>query len=130
MIAPLPGEPLVADELKPWSASVKGRKFIWIRQNHFATRLARLGAEVLYVENPCSWASSLKQKRWDRLSLGQVGAVRQVEPRLHVMRPALSLPGSSRSDFVANINGRLLAWQIRQWARSRHWSGYLAWCRI
>ena len=140
MTPPLEEELTLAEELKPWSALVRGRKFVWVlspawdsiwtRQNHFATRLARLGAEVLYVENPSSWTSSLKQKRLGSLPLRPVSGVRQIEPRLHMMKPALSLPGATRSDLVGKLNGRLLALQIERWTRARQWSQCLAWCRL
>src|SRR5205814_6000209 len=136
----LPANEEISDELKPWRALVQGRKFIWVRsptwddvwtrQNHFATRLARLGAEVLYVENPCSWRSRLKQKKWPNLALPRAHVVRQIEPRLHVMRANLSFPGGTRSDANAKLNGKLIASQIERWSRSRSSSDCLAWCRL
>jgi len=138
--SPIRDELRVAEELKPWNALVRGRKFLWIlsptwdgvwtRQNHFATRLARLGAEVLYVENPSSWASSLKQRQWKSLPLLSAHGTKQVEPRLHVMKPFLSFPGATRSEIIARINGRLVASQIEQWTRSRRWGNCVAWCRL
>lgn len=120
--------------------SLSGRRFIWLlappwdnvptRQNHFARRLARLGAEVLYVENPSAWSSVLKQRRWAELPMRKTAAVTQVEPGLHVMRPSLSIPGGKHSDLVAEINGRLIAAQVRAWVRSRGWASYACWCRI
>lgn len=120
--------------------SLSGRRFVWLlappwdnvptRQNHFARRLARLGAEVLYVENPSAWSSVLKQRRWAELPAGKGAAVAEIEPGLHVMRPSLSVPGGKHSDFVAELNGRLIAGQVRAWTRSRGWTGYDCWCRI
>ena len=129
----------VAPELERWRPAVQGRRFIWLlsppwddvstRQNHFAMRLARLGAEILYVENPSAWSSVLKQRRWRELPFAAGARVRQVEPRLHIMRAAFALPGAMHSDRVAEVNGQLLARQIAQWTESRRWSGYTCWCR-
>lgn len=130
----------VAEELRPWSRLVRGRKFVWLlsptwdnvwtRQNHFVTRLARLGGEVLYVENPPSWTSSCRQKRWRELPMSGMASVREIEPGLRVMKPALSLPGSKGSDFIARINAFLLASQIRRWTDSHGWRQPLVWCRL
>lgn len=131
--------PQTAGELEPWRGRLQGRKFVWVlspswnsvwtRQNHFATRLARLGAEVLYIENPSSWCSVLRKKRFRDLPIGGRG-LRVVEPGLHVMRPWLTLPGMRYSDLVAKLNGRLVSRQIKNWLCSRQWGEYVAWCRV
>src|SRR2546428_109183 len=99
------------------------------RQQHFARRFARHGVRVLYVENPPAWSSVLRQRNWRELSFFNMRE-REVEPGLHVLRPAISLPGSMRSDFIAALNGRILAQQLNHWFASRGWSDYLAWCRV
>ena len=129
----------IADELQPRRRLLEGRKFVWLlspawdhvwtRQNHFTTRFARLGAEILYIENPSSWFSVLKKKTWRDLPVGR-RPVRQVEPGLHVMRPSFSLPGIRQSDGVAKLNGRFIAGQAKAWMRSRGWTDYVAWCRV
>ena len=134
--SPLP----LAAELQTWAPLVRGRKFLWLlappwdhvwtRQNHFATRLARLGAEVLYVENPSSWTSTLKQKNWRRLPAGATASVREIEPGLHVMKPAFTLPGGMRSDFIARTNAAFIAGQVAAWTGERGWTDCVGWCRL
>jgi glycosyltransferase involved in cell wall biosynthesis len=101
---------------------------VWTRQNHFTRRLARLGAEVLYVENPPAWGPILRRRAWHELPVATV--VREVEPGLRVMRPGLSLPGTRRSDAVARWNARRLARQARDWLERHGWDEYTAWCRV
>src|SRR5689334_8485794 len=99
------------------------------RQQHFARRLARAGKRVLYVENPPAWSSVLRQRNWHRAPL--LGAhEREIEPGLHLLRPALTLPGSMRSNAIAGLNARLLSNQLNRWLRAQRWSEYLAWCRV
>src|SRR5438034_10170452 len=67
------------------------------RQQHFARRLARRGIKVLYVENPRAWSSVLRQKEGRGAIFGKKRPY-EVEPGVHLLRPAVSLPGSMRSD--------------------------------
>jgi glycosyltransferase involved in cell wall biosynthesis len=99
------------------------------RQQHFARRMARLGKEVLYVENPPAWSSALRQGNWRGSSFFGVHH-REVEPGLHVMRPAVSFPGSMRSDAVARLNARILSSQLNRWFCRWGWKNYVAWCRV
>lgn len=128
------------DSLEKWRPCVEGRKFVWLlappwhdvptRQNHFAQRLVRLGAEVLYVENPSAWTSVLKQRRWSELPMLGSSEIEAIEPRLHVMRPGMSFPGMKSSDTIASVNGRLIARKVQQYLREHGWSSYLCWCRV
>lgn len=122
------------------SSSQKGRRYVWLlappwhdvptRQTHFAQRLARLGAEILYVENPPALSSVLRQRRWPELPFQRAGKITEVEPGLHVMSPGLSLPGMKRSDALAALNGKLLARRINDFLRPRGWRSYVCWCRV
>lgn len=126
--------------LDAWRPLLEGRRFLWLlappwhgvptRQSHFARRLARLGAEVLYVENPPALSSVIKQHRWRELPLRHTGRIEVIEPRLHVLSPGLSFPGMKRSDTIASINGRLIAGQVNQYLRKHGWSSYESWCRV
>lgn len=139
-IGDCPTEVSAGHEVEPAARSLRGRKFLWLqsppwdnvwtRQNHFTIRLARLGAEILYVENPSAWGSRLRQKDRAPASGGAGGRIREVRPGLHVLRPAFHLPGSMRSDAIARCNGLLLAAEIRRWIRLRGWSDYTCWCRV
>jgi hypothetical protein len=127
-------------QIASWEPLLRGRKFVWIlsphwdnvwtRQNHFTVRMARLGAEILYVENPSSWISNFRQGHWKDLPVPTNGHLRRIEPGLNVMRPAISLPGSMRSNLLAGINGRLLSRQILRWIGQQGWSEYNCWCRV
>jgi glycosyltransferase involved in cell wall biosynthesis len=119
---------------------LRGRKFVWLivppwdhvptRQHHFTRRLARLGAEVLYVENSTSWKANWKQNGW-RSALRPQGAwTREVEPRLHVMKAAFHLPGTRQSPLIAEINGRLSSSAISRWLSQNGWNEYTCWCRL
>ncbi len=126
--------------LDAWRPVLKGRRFLWLlappwhdvptRQNHFARRLARLGAEILYVENPPALSSVIRQRRWRELRLRRLGPIREIEPRLHVLSPGLNFPGMKRSDTVASVNGRLIAGQINRYLQQQGWSSYECWCRV
>jgi glycosyltransferase involved in cell wall biosynthesis len=130
----------VPQGLAPDAAAVRGRRFVWLlappwdglwtRQNHFAVRLARLGAEILYVENAPGWSATLRRNRWRGLLPGLQPTVREAEPGVHVMRPPLTLPGTMRSDIVARLNALRLAVRLRLWLRRRGWNRYLCWCRL
>lgn len=126
--------------LEAWGPVLKGRRFVWLlappwhnvptRQNHFAQRLARLGAEVLYVENPPALSSVIKQRRWDELPLRRTGKIEEIEPRLSILTPGLSLPGMKRSNTVASVNGGLIAAQVNEYLRRYGWTSYDCWCRV
>ena len=122
------------------SPSQKGRRYVWLlappwhdvptRQQHFAQRLARLGAEVLYVENPPALRSVIRQRRWSELPWPRAGRIVEVASGLHVMSPGLSLPGMKRSDALAAFNGKLIARRINNFLRPRGWRSYVCWCRV
>ena len=138
--SPTTSEFSVAESLHPWSATLRGRTFLWLlappwdgvwtRQNHFATRIARLGGEVLYVENPTSWTSLIRQRRWSQLRARATPSVRTIEPRLHVITPGMVFPGAMRSDLVAAINGRRIAADVRRWTVGHGWKHCVTWCRL
>ena len=124
----------------PATSRGKGEQhFLWLlsppwdgvqtRQQHFARRLARSGMKVLYVENPPAWSSVLRQRNWRGASFFNQYE-REIEPGLHVLRPAVSIPGTMRSDAIAALNGRLLARQLNKWFYLHDWTDYLAWCRV
>lgn len=131
---------MIPAALDAWRPILKGRRFLWLlappwhdvptRQNHFAQRLARLGAEVLYVENPPALSSVVKQRRWRELPLCRAGRIEEIEPRLHVLSPGLSFPGMKRSDAIAAVNGKLIAGQVNRYLREHGWSSYECWCRV
>src|SRR5438477_11472195 len=75
------------------------------RQQHFTRRLARRGCKVLYVENPSAWSTLLRQRNRQQFSFFNVRE-REVEPGLHVLRPVMAFPGSTRLDAIAALNGR------------------------
>jgi glycosyltransferase involved in cell wall biosynthesis len=126
--------------LSDWRSRLTGRRYLWLlappwhnvptRQNHFAQRLARLGAEVLYVENPPALSSVIKQRRWREFPLRREGQIEEIEPRLHVMSAALSFPGMKRSDAIASVNGKLIARQVKHYLQKHGWTSYLCWCRV
>jgi len=131
----------LSESLSPSPDSpLEGWKFVWLlsppwhnvptRQYHFAMRLARRGAEILYVENPSAWSSSLKQRAWNKLPLHRAPQTQEVFPGIHLMRPALTLPGCKQSDLIASINGHLIASQITRWVEHHNWSSYSCWCRV
>ena len=129
----------LSDELEAWRDQVEGRRFVWLhcppwdgvwtRQNHFARRLAALGAEVLYVESPRGWGSQLRREGLRALRVSSRD-VREVEPGLHVMASRPTVPGSMLSDAVARWNARRAARGVQRWLQSRDWSEWVAWCRV
>ena len=130
----------ISPELDHWRNCVEGRKFVWLhcppwdgvwtRQNHFARRLAALGAEVLYVESPRGWGSQLRREGLRALRSSSLPDVREVEPGLHVMASRPTAPGSMLSDAVARWNARQAARGVQRWLQSRDWSEWVAWCRV
>jgi glycosyltransferase involved in cell wall biosynthesis len=126
--------------LEAWRSYVEGRHYVWLlappwdnvptRQKHFATRLARLGAKVLYVENPPALSGVIKQRRWDQLPFRLAAKVREVEPGLQVMSPAGSLPGMRHWESVAAWNGKRISRQVNSWLRERGTPSFTAWCRV
>jgi glycosyltransferase involved in cell wall biosynthesis len=126
--------------LEIWRPYVEGRHYVWLlappwddvptRQNHFARRLARLGASVLYVENPPALSSVVKQRRWNQLPLRLAPRVREVEPGLRVMSLAGAIPGMRQSESIAAWNGRQIARQVNQWLRERGAPPFTCWCRV
>jgi glycosyltransferase involved in cell wall biosynthesis len=128
------------ESIERWSEIIRGKKFVWLlpppwnnvwtRQNHFAIRLAKLGAEILYIENSASLISTLKQRKWNNLPLGKPLRDDAAFPRLHVIRPRLTLPGSMRSELIAWLNGQFIAQQVNRWAQEHHWASYHCWCRL
>jgi len=78
---------------------------VWTRQNHFTIRLAQLGAEVLYVENPFATSTLLKQREFRRTLLRTSATfVSKAPGGLTVMTPPPILPGGMHSDFIGRLN--------------------------
>jgi glycosyltransferase involved in cell wall biosynthesis len=71
----------------------------------------------------------LRQGRWRDLPLSSP-TLKIDNPRLHLLRPTFTLPGSKHSDWIARLNGLKIARQVRQWTHARQWSDYHCWCRI
>ena len=120
------------------TALVKGRKFLWLnmppwdnvwtRQNHFTLRLAKLGAEILYVETPRSLAGSFRNRDW-RAPFTRP-QVRTVAERLDVMSLPPVLPGSMRSEIMAHVVSAQMARPVKAELRKRGWKNYIAWNRV
>src|SRR6266478_2203063 len=82
---------------------LRGRRFLWLlvppwdnvwtRQNHFTTRLAQLGAEVLYVENSFATSTLLKHGELGRRVFCPSNTFKEKAPGLTVMTPPPMLPG-------------------------------------
>lgn len=96
---------------------------VWTRQNHFARRLARQGARILYVENPTALRSRLKAG-------GRGAEPVEVEPGITVMSLPLQIPGARTSSLVAKLNGRRFAAAVRRQMRRMGMARPLVWCRI
>lgn len=119
-----------------WSSLVRGKRFIWLgsppwdgvwtRQNHFAQRLAALGAEVLYLEAPSGWRSRLREQQHSK------GAqmVREIARGLHVMTAPLHIPGANYVDAIAAVNGTIVSNAIQAWLEESNWRQFLVWCRL
>lgn len=124
------------ESVNKWAGHVHGKRFVWLgsppwdgvwtRQNHFAQRLAALGAEVLYQEAPSSWRARLR----DRTKKSNRVAVREVERGLYVMSAPLHLPGANYLDTIAEINGALISSALRDWLVSNNWKEFVCWCRL
>jgi len=120
------------------SALVNGRKFLWLnmppwdhvwtRQNHFALRLAKLGSEILYVETPRSLAGTLRNRDWR--ALFEKPEVRNIAQGLDVMSLPPVLPGSMRSEFMAQQVSAQMARAVNAELRQRGWQNYIAWNRV
>ena len=96
---------------------------LWTRQNHFALRLAREGAQILYVENPVAIRT--------RLKAGDAGrAPRVVAPGITVMPLPLQIPGGRDVDWIGRLNGRRFAGAVNAWLKAHGWDDYLVWCRV
>lgn len=102
---------------------------VWTRQNHFARRFARDGAEILYVENPQAIGARLKQSGLRGLIDG-LASVREVEPGLKVMTLPVQLPGGRGSEAIGRLNGRRFARAIQAHLSREGWTDYHAWCRL
>lgn len=96
---------------------------LWTRQNHFALRLAREGADILYVENPVAIRTRLKAGDAAR-------APRQVAPGLTVMPLPLQIPGGRDVEWIGRLNGRRFAGAVNAWLKAQGWDDYLVWCRV
>lgn len=101
---------------------------VWTRQNHFARRFVRDGANVLYVENPVAIRQRLKAEGGSLLEGGL--RVRTVEPGLQVMSLPLQAPGGRGSELIGRINGARFGGAVRRWLAAQGWSEYTAWCRV
>ncbi len=120
------------------SAFIKGQKLLWLnmppwdhvwtRQNHFTLRLAKLGAEILYVETPRSLAGSVRSGDW-RAPFAKP-QVRTVAEGLDVMTLPPVLPGSMRSEMMARVVGAQIAHPVNAELRKRGWRNYIAWNRV
>lgn len=119
-----------------WSGLVRGKRFIWLgsppwdgvwtRQNHFAQRLAALGAEVLYLEAPCGWRSRLRE---GKRGTGML-TVREIERGLHVMTAPLHMPGANHVDAIAAVNGTIVSHAVQAWLDENKWRQFMVWCRL
>jgi glycosyltransferase involved in cell wall biosynthesis len=127
----------IAPEVEKWRSIVTGRRFLWLnvppwdgvwtRQNHFTLRLAKLGAEILYVETPQSLAGSLRRGRWS--SVLQKPQIRSVADDLDVMTLPPVMPGSVRSEFAAQVVSRQIAHAVNRELQRRGWTEYTVWNR-
>lgn len=122
------------------SDALLGKRFVWLlvppwdgvwtRQNHFTLRLAKAGAEVLYVEAPRGWRYYLRQREINRLTPWLRARPDAVQPGITRVRLSAAMPGSMRSELVARFYGRRYAhWILRELER-RGWRDYLCWCRV
>lgn len=96
---------------------------VWTRQNHFARRLARAGARILYVENPPALRSRLKTER-------RTASPVEVEPGITVMKLPLQIPGGQKSSLLGRLNGRRFAAAIRAQAARMGMTDPIIWCRL
>jgi glycosyltransferase involved in cell wall biosynthesis len=120
------------------SARVKGQNFLWLnmppwdnvwtRQNHFTLRLAKLGAQILYVETPRSLAGSFRDRDW-RAPFARPH-VRAVAEGLDIMTLPPVLPGSMRSEIMAQQVSAQIARAVNVELRQRDWQKYIAWNRV
>jgi glycosyltransferase involved in cell wall biosynthesis len=121
-----------------WHPLMKGRRFLWLavppwdgvwtRQNHFALRFARLGAEVLYVEQPRSIYRAIQQGEW--FAALSRPRIRRVEPNLEVLTLPAVIPGALRSDLIADIVGMQVGRIVSSEIQKRGWDTYICWNRI
>jgi glycosyltransferase involved in cell wall biosynthesis len=120
---PLAGRRFVWSLVPPWDN-------VWTRQNHFTTRLARLGAEVLYVESPFAAATLWKQGQLGRRLFGHHPRFAQKAPGLTILQTPPLLPGGMHSDVIGRFNARRVAAAVNGWLRARGWTDYTCWCRV
>lgn len=120
---PLRGHKFVWLMVPPWDN-------VWTRQNHFTTRLARLGAEILYVEVPFAATTILRERQLLNCFQPEGGRFQEKASGLTVLRPPPLLPGALHSDVVAAVNARIIGHYVRGWIRKRGWSDYTCWCRV
>lgn len=119
---------------------LRGKRFIWLmvppwdnvwtRQNHFTTRLTRLGAEVLYVELPFAAKTLFRDGQIKRSFWPSGGRFQQQGPGLTVLKCPPLLPGGLHFDSIAQLNARLLGRRIRNWVEDQGWTEYTCWCRV
>lgn len=124
--------------MEQWLPMMKGRRFLWLavppwdgvwtRQNHFALRFARLGAKVLYVEQPRSIYRALQQR--ERFVTLLRPKIRLIEPNLEVMTLPAVIPGSLRSDLIADMVGIQIGRIVSSEIQKRGWVEYVCWNRI
>lgn len=120
-----------------WRMFIQGRRFVWLmmppwdsvwtRQNHFALRLAELGAEILYVEQPVSLTRFARQRRLPDRYRPQI---RSVHERIQVMTPSPVVPGSMKSDLIAELVGRQIGGAVSEFLRQNRWDRYACWHRL
>jgi glycosyltransferase involved in cell wall biosynthesis len=120
------------------TSPVKGQKFLWLnmppwdnvwtRQNHFALRFAKLGAEILYVETPRSLAGSLRDRNW-RAPFAR-SKVRGVAEGLDIMTLPPVLPGSMRSEVMAHLVSAQIVQAVNKEIQQRGWQKFIAWNRV
>jgi len=120
---PLRGQRFLWLLVPPWDN-------VWTRQNHFTTRLAQLGAEVLYVENSFSTSTLLKQGQLGGRVFCPSDTFKEKAPGLTVMTPPPVLPGGMHFDFIGRLNARRITASIQAWMTEHGWTDYTCWCRV
>ena len=120
-----------------WGECVRGKRFVWLmmpewdglwtRQNHFALRLAEMGAHILYVEQPNALTRYVRQRH---LPDHWRPTVRQAAERLHILTPQPVMPGIMRSDHVADLVGRQIGGTVSHFLQQNQWHDYFCWHRL
>ena len=131
---------IAPDLQRKWGSVLEGQRFVWLqspswdgvwtRQNHFTIRMARLGAEILYVENSRSLVGALRHDIGSSPALTFVPSIQEVEPGLSVMTLPPVVPGTMVSDVIGSINGALIGRFVGRWLADHGWGSYVCWCRV